>query len=143
MNHFQEYCATHSDATTRFQTSNMIVHVLSNTAYMNEHRAPSTAGGFFIMGNKPTHKNIIALNRTIHVLCTILKLVTASAVRAKLKAVFHNAQLIPLIESIFATLGHKQPATPLYCDNSTAFSIIQQIVKEKILCNEYEVFLDH
>ena len=55
----------------------------------------------------------------------------ASAAEAKLGAIFHNAQLIPLIQRILEALGHPQPPTPLYCDNSTAVSIIQQTIKQK------------
>jgi hypothetical protein len=59
----------------------------------------------------------IKLNCTIHVQCTILKLVAASAAGAELGALFLNAQ-----EKVFclmlAKLDHPQPPATIYIDNT-------------------------
>eukprot|EP00957_Ditylum_brightwellii_P056791 4304293-Ditylum_brightwellii.AAC.1 len=47
-----DYCASHPDATIHFYASNMILQLHSNTSYMNEPQAHSTAGGHFFLGNK-------------------------------------------------------------------------------------------
>eukprot|EP00957_Ditylum_brightwellii_P087389 6652023-Ditylum_brightwellii.AAC.1 len=86
-----DYCATHLDATIQYYASGMILQVHSNAAYMNETNAHSTAGGHFLLGNKIHPSKPIFLNGAVHILCTILKLVAASAVKAELGALFLNA----------------------------------------------------
>ncbi len=68
------------------------------------------------------------LNGAIHVSCTILKLVAASAAEAKLGALFLNAQKAKVFRLILAKLGHPQPPTPIHIDNTTTVGIVNNTI---------------
>ena len=70
----------------------MILNVYSDASYLSAPKARSRAGGYFFLGSLPCDEDPIKLNGAIHVTCTILKLVAASAAEAKLGALFLNAQ---------------------------------------------------
>jgi hypothetical protein len=74
----------------------MILNVHSDASHLSAPRARSCAGGYFFLGSLPVNSDPIKLNGTIHITCTILKLVSASAAEAKLGALFFNAQEAPL-----------------------------------------------
>ena len=113
------------DAKIRYFASDMYLYVFSDTSYMNESKAQSTAGGHFFLRDKPDNNKPIKLNGAIHAICSILKLVAASAAEAKLGALFFNMQDIIKICCILSDLGHPQKApTPLYYNNSTATVIV-------------------
>ena len=69
------------------------------------------------------------LNGAIHVTCTILKLVTASAAEAELGALFLNAQDAEVFRLVLAELGHPQPPTPIHIDNTTTVGIVNNTIK--------------
>jgi len=60
-----------------------------------------------------------------------MRQVVASATEAELGALFLNAQAICPLCTALDELGHPQPATPLQTDNSTACSILNDMVKQK------------
>ena len=47
INHFLNYCATHSDATIRFQASDMILKIHSDASYLSESQARNRVGVYF------------------------------------------------------------------------------------------------
>jgi hypothetical protein len=55
----------------------------------------------------------------------------ASAAESEVGACFHNAQSGAPIRVNLTELGHTQPATPLRTDNSTAFGILNEKIKQK------------
>jgi len=55
----------------------------------------------------------------------------ASAAKAKLGALFLNAQHACPLCITLEELGHPQPATPLQTDNSTASGIANDTLKQK------------
>ena len=55
----------------------------------------------------------------------------ASAAEAKVGALFTNAQELLPMRQCLGELGHKQPATPIKIDNSTAQGIINNTIKQK------------
>jgi hypothetical protein len=55
----------------------------------------------------------------------------ALATESEVGACFHNAQSGAPITVILAELGHTQPATPFRTDNSTAFGILNEKIKQK------------
>jgi hypothetical protein len=55
-------------------------------------KACSYAGGYFFLESISHDGDPIKLNGAIHITCTILKLVAASAAEAELGALFLNAQ---------------------------------------------------
>ncbi len=92
VNQFLNYMWTHPDAIIRYLASDMILNVHSDASYLSAPKARSRAGGYFFLGSLLRDEDLIKLNGAIHVTCTILKLVAASAADAKLGALFLNAQ---------------------------------------------------
>jgi hypothetical protein len=88
VNQFLDYMWTHPDAIIWYRASDMILNVHSDASYLSAPRARSRAGGYFFLGSLPCDGDPIKLNGAIHVTCTILKLVAASAAEAELGALF-------------------------------------------------------
>jgi hypothetical protein len=61
----------------------MILNVHSVALYLSAPKACSRAGGYFFLGSIAQDGDPIKLNGTIHITCTILKLVAASAAEAE------------------------------------------------------------
>ena len=123
--------ATHPDAKIRFKASDMILNVHSDASYLSAPKARGRAGGYFFLGKMPKDNMPIWLNGDIHINCTTLKLVAASAAKAKLVALFHNAQMAKVIRLILEELGNKQPPTPIPVDNTTTVGIINNTIKRQ------------
>jgi hypothetical protein len=100
VNQFLDYMWTHPDAIIRYRASDMILNVHSDASYLSAPKARSRAGGYFFLGSLPRDGDPIKLNGAIHVTCTILKLVAASAAEAELGALFLNAQEAKVIRLV-------------------------------------------
>ena len=98
---FLDYMATNPNAIVRFRASDMVLNVHSDASYLSAPKARSRAGGYFFLGSLPKHGQPIHLNGAIHVNCTVLKLVAASAAEAELGALF--------------TMPNKPKSSDLYC----------------------------
>ena len=127
---FLDYAATHPDAKVRYHASGMVLHIQSDASYLSVKNAKSTVGGHCYLGdirdsNKPP------TNGPLFIVCNILKNVVASAAEAELAALFHNAQEAVILRTTLEEIGHKQPATPIKTDNSTAAGIINNTIKQK------------
>jgi hypothetical protein len=57
--------------------------------------------------------------------------VVASAAESEVGACFHNAQSGAPLRVTLTELVHTQPPTPLRTDNSTAFGIVNETIKQK------------
>jgi hypothetical protein len=101
----------------------------SDASYLSAPHARSHAGGYFFLGSLPSDGNPIKLNGAIHITCTILKLVAASAAKAKLGALFLNAQEANVLRLTLNKLGHPQPPTPIHINNTTTVGIINNTIK--------------
>ena len=55
----------------------------------------------------------------------------ASAAESEVGALFENTQLGVPLRTTLEELGHKQPATPVQTDNTTACAILAGTVKQK------------
>jgi len=128
---FLDYMATHPDARIRFRASDMVLNVHSDASYLSAPKARSRAGGYFFLGSIPKDKHPIFLNGAIHITCTILKLVAASAAEAELGALFLNAQQAKILRLTLIELGHPQPATPIHIDNTTTVGIVNNTIKRQ------------
>jgi len=73
----------------------------------------------------------IRINGTIHITCTILKLVAASTAEAELGALFLNAQEAKVLRIVLEELGHPQPQTPIHINNTTTVGIINNTIKQQ------------
>jgi hypothetical protein len=128
-NQLLNYLATHPDATIRYHASDMIVHLHSDASYLSISNARSHLGGLFFCGNKPPQE--ATLNGSILNVASVIKKVVASAAESEVGACFQNAQSGAPLRVTLAELGHIQPATPLRPDNSTAFGILNETIKQK------------
>jgi hypothetical protein len=131
VNHFFNYMWTHPDAKIRYSASDMILNVHSDASYLSAPKARSRAGGYFFLGSLAHDGDPIKLNGAIHVQCTIIKLVAASAAEAKLGALFLNAQDAKVFQLILAGLSHQQPPTPIHIDNTTTVGIVNNTIKRQ------------
>ncbi len=129
VNQFLHYMWTHPDAIIRYHASDMILNVHSDAPYLSSPKACSRAGGYFFLGSLPHGRDPIKLNGAIHVTCTILKLVAASAAEAELGALFLNAQEAKVFRLVLAELGHPQPPTPIHINNTTTVGIVNNTIK--------------
>jgi hypothetical protein len=96
----------------------MILNFYSDASYLSVTKAQSRARGYFFLGSIPHNGDSIQLNGAIHVACTILKLVAASAAEAKLGALFLNSQDAKVFRLVLMELGHQQPPTPIHIENT-------------------------
>jgi hypothetical protein len=128
-NQMLDYLATHPDTTIRYQASDMVLHIHSDASYLSVSSAQIRLGGLFFVGNKsPKHETI---NGSILNIAAVIKNVVASAAESEVGACFHNAQSGAPLRVTLTKLGHKQPPTPLRTDSSTAYSIVNETIKQK------------
>ena len=128
---FLDYMATHPNVTIHYYASDMILNVHSDASYLSVPNARSRAAGIFFLGSLPQPDKPILLNGIIHVLCTILHFVAASAAEAELGALFLNAKEAKIMRLTLEELGHPQPPTPIHIDNSTTVGIVNNTIKRQ------------
>jgi hypothetical protein len=137
--HLLNYCAWHPDAILRYYASDMYLHNHSDASNLSEPRARSRAAGYNWLSSRPKHPTETPdpnstpplLNGAIHVHCSIMKMVVASAAEAELGALFYNGKDVAYLRNILQALGHPQGATPIQTDNSTAAGIANDTVKQR------------
>ena len=106
----------------------MILAVHSDACYLNELKVRSRAGGhFFLSFNAAIPVN----NGAILNVAKIIKNVMSSAAEAELGAIYIMAQEAVYIRHILKEMGHKQPATSIQTDNSTAEGVINSKITPK------------
>jgi hypothetical protein len=118
-NQMLDYLATHPDATIRYHASNMILHIHSDASYLSVSNARRRLGG------QET------INGSILNVASVIKKVVASAAESEVGACFHNAHSGAPLKVTLTELGHTQPPTPLRTDNSTAYGIVNETIKQK------------
>jgi hypothetical protein len=123
------YLATHPDAIIRYHASDMILHIHSYASYLSVSHAHSRLGGLFFCGDKPPKED--TSSGSILSVASVIKKGVASATESEVGVCFQNAQSGAHIRVTLTELGHTQPATPLRTDNSTAFGILNEIIKQK------------
>jgi hypothetical protein len=128
-NQMLDYLVTHPDATIRYHASDMVLHIHSYASYLSVSNARSRLGGLFLLGNKSHRQE--TLNGSILNVSAVIKNVVASAAESEIGAYFHNAQSGAPLRVTLTGLGHTQPPTPLRTDNSTAYGILNETIKQK------------
>jgi hypothetical protein len=128
-NQMLDYLATHPDATIRYHASAMILHIHSDASYLSVSNARSRLRGRFFLGNKSPEQE--TLNGSILNVVAVIKNVVASAAESEVGACFHNAQSGAPLRVALTELNHAQPPTPLCTDNSTAYGIVNETIKQK------------
>eukprot|EP00957_Ditylum_brightwellii_P000162 12862-Ditylum_brightwellii.AAC.1 len=121
--------ATHPDAIIQYFLSGMVLNIHTDTSYLSEPNAHSTAGGHYFLGSVPQQGKPILLNGTVHILCQVIKHVAASAAEAELAGMFMNAQQGLSMCCTLLKMGHPQPPTPMHSDKFTAVGIANKTIK--------------
>ena len=109
----------------------MILNIHSDASYLSASNARSRAGGYFFLGDVPTDNKPIFINGAIQIVCTVLRLVAASAAEAELGALFHNAQEGKILRLTLEEMGHPQPPIPIHIDNTTTVGIVNNTIKRQ------------
>jgi hypothetical protein len=107
----------------------MIIHIHKDASYLSVSHARNGLGGLFFCGDKPPKED--TLNGSILNMASVIKNVVASAAESEVGACFQNAKSRAPLRVILTELGHTQPATLLRTDNSTAFGILNETIKQK------------
>jgi hypothetical protein len=107
----------------------MVLHIHRDASYLSVSNARSHLGGLFFLGNTPPQQD--ALNGSILNVAAVIKNVVASAAESEVGARFHNDQSGAPLRVTLTELGHTQPTTPLRTDNSTAYGIVNETIKQK------------
>jgi hypothetical protein len=127
-NQLLNYLETHPDDTIRYHASDMILHIHSYASYLSVSNARSRLGGLFFCGDKPQQED--TLNGSILNVASVINNVVASAAESEVGACFQNAQIGAPLRVTLTELGHIQHPTPLRTDNSTAFGILNETIKQ-------------
>jgi hypothetical protein len=122
---------THLNAKICYRASHMILNVHSDALYLSAPCACSHAGGYFFLDSLTADGNPIKLNGAIHITCTIIKLVAASAAKAESGALFLNAQEAKVLRLTLDKLEHHQPPIPIHIDNTTTVGIVNNTIKQQ------------
>ena len=123
--------ATQPPAITRLYASDMILNVNSGASYLTASQACSQAGRYFFLGKQPVDNQPIFLNGPIHVTSCVLKSVAASAVEAKLSALFLNAKEAKVLRLTLEELEYPQPPTHIHVNNITVTEIVNNTIKRQ------------
>jgi hypothetical protein len=127
-------CLVHNANTkVRFQASDMIMNIHLDASYLSEAKACSQTCGHFFMGWMPKDGDPIKINGAFCVSVNILRFVVASTAEAELGTLYHNCQTGIVFCQTLEAMGHKQPKTPVHCDNATSVGIVNNTVEQQCL----------
>jgi hypothetical protein len=128
-NKMLDYLANHPDATIRYHASKVILHIHIDASYLSVSNARSRLGGlFFLDNNSPEEETLYG---SILNVAAVIKNVVASIVESEVGACFQNAQIGAPLRVTLTELGHTQHPTPPRTDNSTAYGIMNETIKQK------------
>jgi len=88
--HLLDHLATNPDATLRYHASDMILVIETDAAYLVPPEAKSRAAGWFVLTNKSSAS--IKSNAPLHVICSTIKNVVASAAEAEIASYYLGCQ---------------------------------------------------
>jgi hypothetical protein len=89
------------------------------------------AGDSFFLGSLPIDGDPTKLNGKIHITCTILKRIAASAAEAEFGALFLNAQEAKVLGLTLNKLENLQPPTTIHINNTTTVGIFNNTLKQQ------------
>ena len=130
------YAATHPDATIRYSSSDMILHVHSDASYLSDPKACSRVGGHYFLISRSSNPSKPPPsppppNGPLFTFSKIMHNVMGSASEAKIGATYLNGQESVPICTTIAKMGHPHPPTPIQIDNSTAKGLANRNIKRK------------
>ena len=137
--------ATYPNAAIWYHTSNMVLLVDSDAAYITMLEAWSFYARNFYLSDRPSPEPVKPSpkrNGPIHTECKKIHNVVSSAAEAETCGTFNNGKVAINIWPVLIALDHKQPATPLNTDNSDTEGFVNYGMKSKQFKNMgYEMVL--
>jgi hypothetical protein len=111
-----------------YRKSKMHFILQVDASYLSRSKGRSVAGGIGYFGDAsdPTKENGM-----VYAMSAIIDVVVASAGEAEYGSAFKNAQQSVSMRHIAIAMGHKQPATPVLCDNEFAIGLATDTIKQK------------
>ena len=111
----------------------MVLHIHSNAPHLSKPEAKSRVGGHFFLDGKDNpnpNSKPPKTNGAIHVECSIMRNVMASAAKAETGGLFVNGQAGQPIITTLEKMGHKQSGpTPICTANTTADGTANETIK--------------
>jgi hypothetical protein len=111
----------------------MQLKIHSDASYLSEPKSKSRIGGFFYLGGKSYSRMAPLSNGPLLCHTTVLRHAVSSVAEAEFGALFVNAKEGIVMRTTLSEMGHKQDATDLTTDNTTADGIINNTVQQKTL----------
>ena len=126
-----EYLHTYPKAIIRFHSSNTILNISSNAAYLVQPKARSRIAVHYHLGWINDPDRVIG---PVDVLCQTLKNLVGSATEAKTGGVYTVGRYSRSIITTLEEMGHKQPPTdpPFETDNKFAHGILNSKMRQNL-----------
>jgi hypothetical protein len=124
------YLRTYPNGVIRYYTSDMILKITSDAAYLVQPKTRSRAAAYYHLG----WHNSDRTNGAVDVLCKTIKNVVSSAAEAETGGIYMGGTHACPIRAALAELGHPQPitGTPFETDNNTAQGILNSKMQQKL-----------
>jgi hypothetical protein len=108
----------------------MKLAIHSNASYLSKPKAQSQTGGHMLLAGT---EEIPTNNGAVLNISTIIKAVMSSTAKAKLGALFINTKMAVALRCTLEELVHPQTRTPIQTDNSTAHTLLTNMILPKVL----------
>jgi hypothetical protein len=109
----------------------MQLKIHSDASYLSKPKAKLRIGGYFYLVNKTSSFKKPLSNSPLSCHTTVLKHVVSSVAEAEFGALFVNTKEYTVTRTTLSEMAHKQDATELKTDNTTADGIINSTVQQK------------
>jgi hypothetical protein len=113
----------------RYYASDMILKIHSDASYNSESGAQSRMGGHFYLGLRNANDN--TKQGTILASTAVMQSVLASASEAEIGVLYENTKKAAILRVALEDMGYPQLPTPVQTDNSTAFGIANDNIKQQ------------
>jgi hypothetical protein len=109
----------------------MQLEIHSDASYLYKPKSKSIIGDYFYLGNNTISPKKPLSNGPLLCHTTVLKRMVSSVAEAEFGALFVNAKEGTTTRAKLSEMDHKQDATELKTDNTTADGIINNTVQQK------------
>jgi hypothetical protein len=122
------YVATYPNNGIVYRASDMVLCAHADAGYLNETWSRSRAEAhIYLLDDYPTPR----FNGTVLTIGAIIKFVIASAIKAKLAALFISAWKMVPHQQTLIVMRWPQPCSPIQTDNSTAVGVTNKTIVPK------------
>jgi hypothetical protein len=133
-NRLIQYVMSKPDSIITYYPSNMILVAHSDASHDSEPGSRSRAGGVYSFGSSDylgPENPIPTLNGPVSCTSKLIDTVCAGAYESEYAALYYNATNLEGIRTACEDLGHPQPPTIIYYDNTIAGDIANRRCKQR------------